>query len=289
MTIGDKTVHMLVDTGGVVSMLTPPVVSELDLSQQVIPLSHIRQYGGFVIDHYVTAHDISLGGLKTSKLDLLVMPEHGYAPDIGGLLAPDIMRRYDVDFDFANATLSLFSQDHCEGQVVYWTHDPYGVVDIELNEFGQMTVPVTARRKGNPRGHRYRRLPLRGEPRDGRGRIRHRRQKRGPASHPAREPVASALSLSIQDALVSERHDQQSRSGACAGQPVETALRSAENSSRHQCAEAPASLCRLWRAQALRHAGRGALKGCNTSIRRVVRLDELHRGIQHLKPRFAAR
>lgn len=142
MTIGDKTVRMLVDTGGVVSMLTPPVVSELDLSPQIIPLSRLRQYGGFVIDHYVTAHDVSLGGLKTSKLDLLVMPEHGYAPDIGGLLAPDIMRRYDVDFDFANATLSLFSQDHCEGRVVYWTHDPYGVVDISLNEFGQMTVPV---------------------------------------------------------------------------------------------------------------------------------------------------
>ncbi len=52
------------------------------------------------------------------------------------------MRNYDADFDFANATFNLFSRDHCEGRVVYWTHDPYGVVEITLNDYGQITVPV---------------------------------------------------------------------------------------------------------------------------------------------------
>jgi predicted aspartyl protease len=143
MTIGGKSVSMLVDTGGVFSMLTPPTVAALDLSPQIIPMSRIRQYGGFLIDHYVTAHDVSLGGLAGNKFDFLVMPEHGFAPDIGGLLAPDIMRNYDAEFDFANAAFSLFSHDHCEGRVVYWTHEPYGVVEIQLNELGQISVPVT--------------------------------------------------------------------------------------------------------------------------------------------------
>jgi predicted aspartyl protease len=142
MTIGGKTVRMLVDTGGVYSMLTPPMVAELGLRPQIIPLSRFRQYGGFTIDHYVAAHDIALGGLHGAKLDMLVMPEHGYAPDTDGLLAPDIMRGYDADFDFANATFSLFSKDHCEGHVVYWTHDPYGVVEIRMNDAGQIIVPV---------------------------------------------------------------------------------------------------------------------------------------------------
>jgi hypothetical protein len=143
MMIGGKTVSMLVDTGGLVSMLTPPTVAMLGLSPQIIPLSRIRQYGGLVVDHYVTARDVTFGGLKSDKLDFLVMPERGYPLDVGGLLAPDIMSRYDVDFDFGNATFSLFSRDHCEGQVVYWTRTPYGVVDIKLNEFGQISVPVT--------------------------------------------------------------------------------------------------------------------------------------------------
>lgn len=142
MMIGGRSVSMLVDTGGTFSMLTPPTVTALDLSPQLIPMSRIRQYGGFRVDHYVTAHDVSLGGLAGYKFDFLVMPEHGYAPDIGGLLAPDIMRSYDADFDFASAAFSLFSHDHCEGRVVYWTHDPYGVVEIHLNEFGQISVPV---------------------------------------------------------------------------------------------------------------------------------------------------
>jgi hypothetical protein len=143
MTIGGQPVAMLVDTGGLLSMLTPPTVAALDLRPQIIPLSRIRQYGGFVVDHYVTAHDISLGGMNGRKFDFLVMPEHGYPPGVGGLLAPDIMRNYDADFDFANGAFKLFSPEHCEGQVVYWTHDPYGAVEYRPNDFGQMSVLVT--------------------------------------------------------------------------------------------------------------------------------------------------
>jgi predicted aspartyl protease len=142
MTIAGQSVRMLVDTGGVFSMLTPPTVEALDLRPEMIPLARIQQYGGLTIDHYVTAHDVSLGGVKGDKFEFLVMPQHGYTPDIGGLLAPDIMRNYDVDLDFANRAFKLFSPDHCEGRVVYWTHDPYGTVEVSLNDFGQMTVPV---------------------------------------------------------------------------------------------------------------------------------------------------
>src|SRR5271155_293082 len=128
MTVAGQSVKMVVDTGGVFSMLTPPAIARLDLRPQMIPLARIRQYGGLTIDHYVTAHDVSLGGMKGDKFDFLVMPNHGYSPDIGGLLAPDIMRNYDADFDFANHAFKLFSPEHCEGKVVYWTHDPYGTV-----------------------------------------------------------------------------------------------------------------------------------------------------------------
>jgi hypothetical protein len=142
MMIGGKPVSMLIDTGGLFSMLTPPTVAALDLAPQIIPFSRIQQYGGLRVDHFVEAHDVSLGGMQGYKFDFLVMPEHGYTSDIGGLLAPDIMRNYDADFDFANASFSLFLKDHCEGRVVYWTHDPAGIVDIKLNDFGQISVPV---------------------------------------------------------------------------------------------------------------------------------------------------
>jgi hypothetical protein len=37
-----------------------------------------------------------------------------------GELALDILSHFDLDFDLANSTLKLISQDHCAGKVVYW-------------------------------------------------------------------------------------------------------------------------------------------------------------------------
>lgn len=142
MTVGGQTLNMLIDTGGLFSMLTPPTVKTLDLRPEFLPAAHITQFGGLPVDHYVVAHDVSLGGIKADKFDFLVMPEQGHPLAINGLIAPDIMRSYDADFDFANAAFRLFSNDHCEGKVVYWTHDPYGAVEFRLNQFGQITVPI---------------------------------------------------------------------------------------------------------------------------------------------------
>jgi predicted aspartyl protease len=142
MTVGGRSLNMLIDTGGLFSMLTPPTVKTLDLRPEFLPAAHITQYGGLAVDHYVVAHDVSLGSIKAAKFDFLVMPEQGHPLSIDGLIAPDIMRSYDADFDFANAAFRLFSSDHCEGNVVYWTHDPYGAVEFRLNQFGQITVPI---------------------------------------------------------------------------------------------------------------------------------------------------
>ena len=60
-----------------------------------------------------------------------------------GTIAPDILTQYDIDFDFANAKFNLFSRDHCAGQVVYWTKDPYADIDIVVERYGHIRLPVT--------------------------------------------------------------------------------------------------------------------------------------------------
>jgi hypothetical protein len=126
-------------------MLTPPTVEALHLHPELIGNFNLRitQYGGYRIDHHVIAEDIAIGRMQARRYDFLIMPTGGYPSDIGGLLAPDILRAYDMDFDFANATLNFFSKDHCEGKVVYWTHGDVGEVEIRLSDDGHMTVPVT--------------------------------------------------------------------------------------------------------------------------------------------------
>src|ERR1700679_1668957 len=59
MSVGGQTFPMLVDTGGFISMLTPPTVEALHLHPELIGNFNLRitQYGGYRIDHHVIAED----------------------------------------------------------------------------------------------------------------------------------------------------------------------------------------------------------------------------------------
>ncbi len=150
MTVGGKTLTMLVDTGGFLSMLSADSVESLGLTPEPLsPRVDIRQFGGLKIDHYVTAPDVALGQLKAGSFEFLVWPHGGYSPDEDGLLAPDILSSFDAEFDFANASLNLIQHNECDGSPVYWTHDPFGEVDISLDHDRHITVPV------NLDGHKF--------------------------------------------------------------------------------------------------------------------------------------
>jgi predicted aspartyl protease len=149
MTISGHQENMLVDTAGVFSMLLPRTVDEIGLQRQTANLvdanSHfVRMYGGAVVKQFVVADIVQLGLLSAKDMTLFVMPdEFRVSSQIGGLLAPDVLRRYDVDFDFAKGKLNLFSPDHCEGQVVYWTQQPFAKIPIKVDsESGHITASV---------------------------------------------------------------------------------------------------------------------------------------------------
>ncbi len=142
ISIGGHDFDFLIDTGGIISMLSEDSVKTLGLSELSIFQSEITMFGGKRVNHYVVAHDIVLGGLKAPRFQMLVLPP-GFVPDTeGGTIAPDILRSYDDEFDFAHAKFNLFSKDHCEGNVVYWTSDPYATVKIEIDNVGHIVVPI---------------------------------------------------------------------------------------------------------------------------------------------------
>jgi predicted aspartyl protease len=140
--IGGRSIDLLVDTGGVYSMLTEATVASLGLRKQEFTSGiYFKMFGGKRIDRFVEAHDVLFGGLKAERLNFLVMPDEMMPSNLGGTLAPDVLRAYDVDFDFGARKFSLFSQDHCEGKVVYWTKD-YAVIPFEIDESGHISLPV---------------------------------------------------------------------------------------------------------------------------------------------------
>lgn len=70
---------------------------------------------------------------------------------IAGMLAPDFLINYNVDFDFYGGKLSLFKHHACPGKAVYWTAEAQADVPVTLDSAGQIVVnavldgkPVTA-------------------------------------------------------------------------------------------------------------------------------------------------
>jgi predicted aspartyl protease len=143
MTISGQKANMLIDTGGTTSMLSQTLVDALKLNH--MPISRrmrVEMYGGLMIDYYAQPQDIDFGGLHADELTMLIFPGKKLGAEEDGALAPNILRLYDADFDFANAKFNLFSQDHCPGAVVYWTKDTYARVSFTVDRNGHIEVPT---------------------------------------------------------------------------------------------------------------------------------------------------
>lgn len=105
--LGGKDLSLLVDTGGVRSMLTGSAVADLKLQPQPIRGERVTLYGGLEVTKWVAVADAVL------PPSFYVMPDTRVPYALSGTLAPDFLSRYDVGFDFAAARLALFEPGQC--------------------------------------------------------------------------------------------------------------------------------------------------------------------------------
>ncbi|MGD0191775.1 MAG: pepsin/retropepsin-like aspartic protease family protein [Rhizomicrobium sp.] len=141
--VDDKDIAMLVDTGGVYSMLTDAAARELSLRTVPIdPGIYYLAQSGQTLSRSATAQSFAIGRVKLNHYTFLLLPSDKLSDGTRGVLGPDIMRRFDVEFDFANGKFNLFSHDHCEGKVVYWADD-YAVLPLTIDESGHIVANAT--------------------------------------------------------------------------------------------------------------------------------------------------
>jgi len=78
----------------------------------------------------VRVSELQVGEASIVKPEFLYIenPKIQFA-DYDGVLAIDILRNFDVELDFANARMRLFSPNHCKDKVAYWSGD-YGQVTL---------------------------------------------------------------------------------------------------------------------------------------------------------------
>ena len=141
-TIDGHTLTLMIDTGGVDSMLTTATVEALALPNIPMEFSRMRMFGGGLVDHKTLAHNIDFGGLKAAKMPFVIMP-YRLPEGTNGTLSNDVLRVYDDEFDFANAKFNLFLQDHCETNLAYWTRDDHAEIPFKLDQVGHIDFQVT--------------------------------------------------------------------------------------------------------------------------------------------------
>jgi predicted aspartyl protease len=146
--IAGKPTTLLLDTGGVISTLTQDTVEEFGLTPVRRDDIVLYDVGGNRLDRSVTLPSLTVGQVRGTSWRFWIHPRGhtlGETPDgrIAGLLAPDVLSQFDVDLDFARKTVKLFSPDHCEGRILYWTPSALAVIPMEVDPSGHITVPVT--------------------------------------------------------------------------------------------------------------------------------------------------
>jgi predicted aspartyl protease len=142
MTVDGQPQRMLVDTGGLLTALRDGTVDALKLPRKTISNSAIEAFGNRHVNGYALAKNIALGSWKIPSLEVLTLPDDHTSDGADGLLAPDILHLFDLDFDFGASQLSFFSPDHCEGKVVYWTKDGFSRLDVTLDAMNHITTMV---------------------------------------------------------------------------------------------------------------------------------------------------
>ncbi len=144
ITVGGHPLVMLIDTGGAYSLIEQAAADAAGLRTHRLEEAAAEMYGGTRLNTFATAYAIQIGKLKLDKYDFMVLPDGRLPWGVSGTLGADFLTFFDADFDFANAKFSLFSPDHCQGHVVYWTHDgPIGLVPFKLMGDRLITFHVT--------------------------------------------------------------------------------------------------------------------------------------------------
>jgi clan AA aspartic protease (TIGR02281 family) len=131
-TIDGREMHLLVDTGSQVSSISSETARELGLEPR--SSGYVGEYfNGLVVNKMVEVESLKLGNLSTKgTMKLVLLPEGMMSPSDAGMLAPDVMQNYDVEFDFFRGKFNLFAPHQCKG-VVYWTADNFAAMPMKLD------------------------------------------------------------------------------------------------------------------------------------------------------------
>jgi len=150
--INDHPVIMLVDTGAAHTAISPELAKQLRLPQDRRTRLTVHGVGGNMkAAHPVIAHSFQAGKGHLVDYELMVAnisgPSGKDKPDAPeGVLGLDLLSYYELEFDFPNRTLALYTPSNCSGNFVPWT-GRFDVIAGKRQLDGQLFIPVSVNRQ----------------------------------------------------------------------------------------------------------------------------------------------
>ena len=138
--IGDQPRQLLLDTGGFWSMLDPSVATSF--GPRASPLSGALGPGAIPLTRIVTVPSIQVGAWTFRNADFFIGPAGYIGRD--GTLGANFLKAFDVEIDPVDDKVRIFTQDHCDGKVVHWSHSDLAIVPVDFDwRAGWITIPMT--------------------------------------------------------------------------------------------------------------------------------------------------
>lgn len=145
--LNDQPVRMMVDTGSNISVIAPHIAESLGGTYNRDRLVQFDGMGGHLdAQHPYKVKTIQLGPLHWFDFEVMVAhvarAKKRNAPDAAaGIIGSDLLRRYDVEFDFQRGEMAFYQAPNCKGDFVPWVK-PYKVLHSPPNRRGFFIVPV---------------------------------------------------------------------------------------------------------------------------------------------------
>ena len=147
VTANGRPLTLMVDTGSIFSSLTFVAASELGLREYASAFRG-EFLNGIQTSTFTQVESFKLGAVPYGKTGFILAPSGLVDPNLSGLLGPDLLKQFDVEFDFAAGKLHLLAPNTCPVAPVYWTHDPYAQAPMTVDSY--MHIRVAAQLDGKP-------------------------------------------------------------------------------------------------------------------------------------------
>lgn len=145
VTLDGTEAWMQLMTSAALSVVSEEAAEALNLKRVRVDSSRIK-INGSELNRKVVLDSFMVGNVLYRNAELAVSPMKQSLPiemgrPVAGTLGINVFDKLDFELHLAEKKLSLYSQDHCPGNVVYWTKD-YTEVPFTKDPLGTIIFPM---------------------------------------------------------------------------------------------------------------------------------------------------